>query len=70
MLRGWTFIDPAYVGVPLAVVGILALMFFGTKLLPDNKNIKPVSDDEDEDPAKLVKESRLYMISSGRVRCS
>ena len=65
--RGWGFIEPAYVGVPLAVVGILVLMFFGTKLLPDNKNIEPVRDDEDEDPAKLVKESPVKTWISGIV---
>ena len=65
--RGWTFIEPAYVGVPLAVIGILALMLFGTKLLPDNKNIKPVADDDDEDPAKLVKESPVKIFISGFV---
>ena len=65
--RGWTFIEPAYVGVPLAVVGILALMLFGTKLLPDNKNLEPVRDDEDEDPAKLVKESPVKIWISGLV---
>ena len=65
--RGWTFIEPAYVGVPLAVVGILALMLLGTKLLPDNKNLEPVRDDEDEDPAKLVKESPVKIWISGIV---
>ena len=65
--RGWGFLEPAYVGVPLAVVGILVLMFFGTKLLPDNKNIKPVTDDDEEDPAKLVRESPMKIWISGIV---
>ena len=42
-------------------------MFLGTKLLPDNKNIKRVTDDEDEDPAKLVRESPAKIWISGIV---
>ncbi len=65
--RGWGFLEPAYVGLPLAVVGIIVLMLFGTKLLPNNENIKTISDDEDEDPAKLVKESPAKIWISGIV---
>ena len=65
--RGWGFLEPAYVGAPLAVVGVLVLMLFGTKLLPNNQNIKRVTDDDDEDPAKLVKESPMKIWISGIV---
>lgn len=47
--RGWSFLEPAYVGLPLAVVGILALMFFGTKLLPDNKIAPAISRQDTEE---------------------
>ena len=32
--REWGFLEPAYVGAPLAIVGILVFTFFGHKLLP------------------------------------
>lgn len=54
--RGWGFLEPAYVGVPLAVVGIIVLMVFGTKMLPDNKIIPQMSQqDDDEIEASPVK---------------
>ena len=38
--REWGFLEPAKVGLPLAVVGILVFTLFGSKLLPDT-NVKP-----------------------------
>lgn len=32
--HGWEFLEPAYVGLPLAIVGIIVLMTIGTKVLP------------------------------------
>lgn len=46
--RGWGFLEPAYVGVPLAVVGIIVLMLFGAKMLPDNKIVPPMSKESDD----------------------
>ncbi|MBP5292102.1 MAG: hypothetical protein J6Y90_05745, partial [Lachnospiraceae bacterium] len=38
--REWGFLEPALVGVPLAVVGIIVFTLFGNRLLPDT-DVKP-----------------------------
>lgn len=62
--RGWSFLEPAYIGVPLAIVGILALMFFGTKLLPDNKIVPEISKQDTEENGN---QSSIKMWISGIV---
>lgn len=47
--RGWGFLEPACVGVPLAVIGIIFLMVFGTRLLPNNKVVPPMSQQTEEE---------------------
>lgn len=50
--RAWGFLEPAYVGVPLAVVGVVVLMIFGTKMLPDNKVESQMSEAAEDTSAK------------------
>lgn len=47
--RGWGFLEPAFVGVPLAIVGILFLMTLGTRLLPENKVVPAMSQQTEEE---------------------
>ncbi len=65
--RGWGFLEPSYVGIPLAVVGILVLMLFGTRLLPENEIIPAMSqhDDQkaDDQPAWKMWISGIVMIA-------
>lgn len=56
--RGWGFLEPAYVGAPLAIVGIIVLMFWGQKMLPSNEIIPQMSqqseaEQADVSPAKM-----------------
>lgn len=56
--RGWEFLEPAYVGAPLAIVGIIVLMFWGKKMLPSNEIIPQMShqneaEQADVSPAKM-----------------
>lgn len=48
---GWGFLEPAYVGAPLAIAGIAVLMLFGTRFLPDNKITPAMSQCEEEEKA-------------------
>lgn len=41
--REWGFLEPAMVGAPLAIVGILVFTLFGSKLLPQT-NVHPQAD--------------------------
>lgn len=42
--RGWAFFEPAWVGLPWAVVGTLIIYFFGDKLLPDTMVMPDAAD--------------------------
>ena len=62
--RGWGFLEPAYIGLPLAVVGIIVLMFIGNKVLPET-NVHPEMD-KTEGEAE-IKRSPVKMWISGIV---
>lgn len=62
--RGWGFLEPAYVGVPLAVVGLIVLMLFGSKMLPATQKV-PEMDKTAE--AEQKQHSSSKMIISGVV---
>lgn len=49
--RGWGFLEPAYVGVPLAVAGIIVLMILEKKVLPETDIIPEMSKTETESNA-------------------
>lgn len=62
--RGWGFLEPAYVGVPLAVVGIIVLMLIGRKVLPDTNIVPEMSRSEGSESGVI---SRSRMVISGVV---
>lgn len=62
--RPWGFLEPAYVGAPLAVAGILTLLFIGGKVLPDTAVKPEMSRTDNEDEAG---HSQTKMIISGVV---
>lgn len=61
-LREFGFFEYAKLGVPLLVVGILYMMFIGTKLLPD-KDIEIQGGDRktDRDPKKMVTVAVIFI---------
>lgn len=62
--RGWGFLEPAYIGLPLAVVGIIVLMFIGNKVLPET-NVHPEMDKTEGESE--IKRSPVKMWISGIV---
>lgn len=60
--RPWGFLEPAYVGLPLAVVGIIVLLLIGGKVLPDT-DVKPEMSRTDEED-KTGHTSRKMWISA------
>lgn len=59
--KGWSFLEPAKVGVPLMLVGMIVLLTVGVKLLPthhiDGENV-----DKDNTPVKMTKDMWISAI--------
>lgn len=60
--RAWGFLEPAYVGLPLAVVGVIALMIFGVKLLPDTNVLPEMTNENREDKsADIYSKKKMWI---------
>lgn len=53
--RGWGFLEPAFVGLPLAVVGIIVLLLIGKWVLPDTNIVPEMSKSEEAENARFSK---------------
>lgn len=58
--RAWGFLEPAYVGAPLAVVGIIVLMIIGGKVLPDT-HVEPEMSKTDEEDRKGHTSAKMWI---------
>ena len=62
----WGFLEPAYIGLPLAMAGIAVFTLFGHKLLPDT-DVKPQQDAMESNAENNPQHSKKNMWVSGIV---